>query len=184
MAISSTIFRCKLNIADLDRGYYADHALVLARHPSETNERMMIRVLAFALLASETLAFGKGISTDDEPALWDKDLTGSITQWVEVGLPDVRLVRRACGRAEHVSVLLYGGKTAEMWWQQNSDALSKQHKLTVHNVASSSSKALAALAEGSLDLQCTIQEGEVWIANADQRLQIEMQVLQSPRERY
>jgi uncharacterized protein YaeQ len=184
MALSSTIFRCKLNIADLDRGYYADHALTLARHPSETNERMMIRVLAFAMQASDTLAFGKGISTDDEPALWDKDLTGSITQWIEVGLPDERLVRRACGRADHVTVLLYGGKTAEMWWQQNGDALSKQHKLTVRSVAGLSSKALAALAEGSLDLQCTIQEGEVWIANADQRFQVEMQVLQLPRDRY
>ena len=76
MALKSTIFKINLNVADMDRGYYADHALTVARHPSETSERMMVRVLAFALHASERLEFGKGISTDDEPALWEHDLNG------------------------------------------------------------------------------------------------------------
>ena len=88
--LKSTIFKINLNVADMDRGYYADHALTVARHPSETSERMMVRVLAFALHASERLEFGKGISTDDEPALWERDLTGRITEWIEVGLPDER----------------------------------------------------------------------------------------------
>jgi uncharacterized protein YaeQ len=179
MAISSTIFKCKLNIADIDRSYYADHALTIARHPSETNERMMMRLLAFALFASDTLAFGKGISTDDEPALWDKDLTGAITHWIEVGLPDEKTIRRACGRADRVTLLLYGGKTAEMWWQQNGQALAKQRKLEVRNVSPQISKALALLADDVLDLQCTIQETDVWIANATTRLQVATDVLQT-----
>jgi uncharacterized protein YaeQ len=179
MAISSTIFKCKLNVADIDRGHYADYALTLARHPSETNERMMMRVLAFAVFASDTLTFGRGISTDDEPALWDKDLTGSITHWIEVGLPDEKLIRRACGRADRVTLFLYGGKTAEMWWQTNQETLSKQRKLEVRSVASSVSKALAALAEETLDLQCTMQDDELWIANATTRFRVVMDTLQS-----
>jgi uncharacterized protein YaeQ len=179
MAISSTIFKCKLNIANIDRGYYADHALTMARHPSETNERMMVRLLAFALNASDTLSFGKGISTDDEPALWDKDLTGAITHWIEVGLPDEKIIRRACGRADRVTLFLYGGKTAEMWWQTNGVTLAKQRKLEVRNIDSRTSKALALLADDELDLQCTVQDEEVWIASATQRLQVQMTTLQT-----
>ena len=149
MAIKSTIFKGSLNIADMDRGYYADHPLTLARHPSETSERMMVRVLAFALYASERLEFGKGISSDDEPALWEHDLTGGILRWIEVGLPEERLLRRACGRSDEVVMLCYGGgKTVDAWWQANKDALAKQDKLTVKAVDSRSSKALSAMEIG------------------------------------
>jgi hypothetical protein len=109
MALKSTIFRATLNVSDLDRGYFAEHALTLARHPSETDERMMVRILAFALHGDERLQFGRGISTDDEPALWLKDDSGQIVRWIEVGLPDERLLRRACGKADEVIVLAYGG---------------------------------------------------------------------------
>ena len=88
MALKATIFKADLQIADMDRGYYGGHALTLARHPSETDERMMVRLLAFALFAGERLAFGRGLSAEDEPALWQKDLTGAVELWIEVGLPD------------------------------------------------------------------------------------------------
>jgi uncharacterized protein YaeQ len=184
MALKSTIFKGSLNIADMDRNYYADHTLTLARHPSETNERMMIRVLAFALYASESLTFGKGLSTDDEPALWDKDLTGAIQLWIEVGLPDEKLVRRACGRARDVSVLAYGGRAADLWWNASADKLAKQSRLHVRAVAHETSKALAAMADGTLALQCTIQDGEVWMADAQTRLPIEMTTFNSPHDRH
>ena len=175
MAIKSTIFKITLNIADMDRGYYADHALTIARHPSETNERMMVRVLAFALYASERLEFGKGISTDDEPALWEHDLTGRILRWIEVGLPEEKLLRRACGRSDEVVLLTYGGgKTVEAWWNPNAAALAKQDKLTVRSVSSPTSKALALMADRALDLQCTIQDGEAWISDEQERLLIEI----------
>ena len=178
MAIKSTIFKGSLNIADMDRGYYADHTLTLARHPSETSERMMVRVLAFALYASERLEFGKGISSDDEPALWEHDLTGGIIRWIEVGLPEERLLRRACGRSDEVVMLCYGGgKTVDAWWQANKDALAKQDKLTVKAVDSRSSKALAAMAERGMELQCMIQDGEVWMSDATERVMIEILTL-------
>jgi uncharacterized protein YaeQ len=107
MAIKATVFKADLQIADMDRHYYAGHALTLARHPSETDERMMVRLLAFALFADDALTFGKGMSSDDEPDLWHKDLTGEIKRWIEVGLPDERAIRKACGRGD-VVVISYG----------------------------------------------------------------------------
>ncbi len=117
MALKSTIFRAELSVADIDRGYYRDHMLTIAQHPSETDERMMVRLLAFALHADDALEFGRGLSTEDEPDLWQRDLTGAIERWIDVGLPDEREVRKACGRAREVRVMAYGGRAVELWWQ-------------------------------------------------------------------
>ena len=163
MALKSTIFKVELQIADLDRNYFQNHALTVARHPSETDERMMARVLAFALYADPALSFGKGLSSEDEPDLWRKDLTGAIELWIEVGLPDERRVRRACGRARRVVVLTYGGRVADMWWQQNRAALQRQDNLAIINLAAGESKALAALAARGMQVQCTLQDGELWL---------------------
>ena len=163
MALKSTIFKAELQIADLDRNYYQNHALTVARHPSETDERMMVRVLAFAMYADSALAFGKGLSSEDEPDLWRKDLTGAIELWIEVGLPDEKRVRRACGRAGQVVVVTYGGRVADMWWQQNKAALQRQDNLTIVNLAAGESRALAELAARGMQLQCTLQDGELWL---------------------
>ena len=163
MALKSTIFKVELQVADLDRNYFQNHALTVARHPSETDERMMARVLAFALYADPALSFGKGLSSEDEPDLWRKDLTGAIEIWIEVGLPDERRVRRACGRARRVVVLTYGGRVADMWWQQNRAALQRQDNLAIINLAAGESKALAALAARGMQVQCTLQDGELWL---------------------
>ncbi len=162
MALKSTIFRVELQIADLDRNYYQNHTLTVARHPSETDERMMVRVLAFALYAGESLSFGKGLSSEDEPDLWARDLTGAIDLWVEVGLPDEKRIRRACGRARQVVVVTYGGRVADLWWQQNKVALQKQDSLTVINLAAEDSRVLATFAARGMQLQCTLQDGELW----------------------
>src|SRR5881227_3379753 len=134
MALKATIFKPDLSVADIDRGYYRDHALTIARHPSETDERMMVRLLAFALHADERLEFGRGLSTEDEPTLWQRDLTGSIEKWIDVGLPDQREVRKACGRAREVHVLAYGGRAAELWWQGACEKLKRQDRLAVSEV--------------------------------------------------
>ena len=115
MAFKATIFKADLQIADMDRHYYHDHALTIAQHPSETDERMMMRLLAFALHAHEALAFGKGISVDDEPDVWQKDLTGAIDLWIDVGLPDEKRIRKACGRARHVFIYSYAQRSAHIW---------------------------------------------------------------------
>ena len=134
MALKSTICKAELSVADIDRGYYHDHALTVARHPSETDERMMVRVLAFALHADENLAFGRGLSTEDEPDLSLRDLTGALDLWIDVGLPDERDVRKACGRARAVSVLAYGGRAVDLWWEGVREKLERQERLDVREV--------------------------------------------------
>ena len=160
MALGATIFKAEIQIADMERHYYRDHVLTLARHPSETDERMMVRLLAFALHADEALAFGKGLSSDDEPDLWLKDLTGAIELWIDVGQPDEKLVRRACGRASRVYVYNYGGNVAEQWWKQAGDKLERSANLGVINIEQNESRAMAKLAQRTMRLQYTIQEGD------------------------
>ena len=152
MALKATVCKAELHIADMERGYYHDHAVTVARHPSETDERMMVRLLAFALNADEALAFGAGLSTDDEPDLWRKDLTGNIETWIDVGLPDEKRVRKACGRAGQVFVYSYGGRAAELWWQQVGDKLARSNKLTVINLPQAGTQALARLAARNMQL--------------------------------
>jgi uncharacterized protein YaeQ len=177
MALKSTIFKAELSVADIDRGYYRDHAVMIARHPSETDERMMIRLLAFALHADDGLTFGRGLSTEDEPDVWRRDLTGAIEQWIEVGLPDEREVRKACGRAREVYVLAYGGRAVHLWWQNARDKLERQDRLAVSEVPIEASRALAQLANRSMRLQFTIQEGHVFVADGANSVPLELQIL-------
>ena len=165
MAQKATIFKATLNIADTDRNYYAEHQLTIARHPSETDERMQVRILAFAAHAHEHLQFTRGLSADDEPDLWQKDLTDAIELWIDVGLPDERRVRKASSRSRQVIVYLYGGRTADMWWQQNSAGLARFDNLTVISLPKEQTDALALLTARSMDLQVTLQEGQLWVSN-------------------
>lgn len=180
MALKSTIFKAELQIADLDRNYYQNHMLTIARHPSETDERMMVRVLAFAMHADPALVFGKGLSSEDEPDLWRKDLTGVIELWIEVGLPDEKRLRRACGRARQVVAVTYGGRVADMWWQQNQATLRRQDNLTVINLSPEDSRALAALAARGMQLQCTLQEGELWLIVDGENTRIAPEIRMAP----
>jgi uncharacterized protein YaeQ len=177
MALKSTIFKVQLQVSDLDRGYYAAHSLTLARHPSENDQRMMVRLLAFALFADERLEFGRGISSDDEPALWQKNYGGEIERWIEVGQPDERLLRRAAGRADEVVVLAYGGRSVDVWWGKDQSVFERLSNLTVLVVADEDCAALAALAERSMDLTCTIQDGQVWVSAADETVTLTPRVL-------
>lgn len=183
MALKSTIFKVELQLADLDRSHFGEYTLTIARHPSENDQRMMVRLLAFALFASESLAFGRGLSSEDEADLADVDLTGAIERWIDVGLPDERNIRRACGRAKEVVVLAYGGRAAEIWWQQTASKVAGQKNLTVLALPPAESQALAALAARNMRLQCTIQDGVVWLGGDDQHVELVPQVLFSPEER-
>jgi uncharacterized protein YaeQ len=172
MALKATIFRAELQIADMERNYYQTHSLTLARHPSENDERMMVRLLAFALNAGESLVFGSSIGNDDEPDLWRKDLTGAIELWIDVGLPDEKRVRRACGRAGHVRVYSYG-RGAGLWWKQAGESLSRSDNLEVIDLPQEATQGLARLARRSMQLNCTIQDGQVWLADADESVEIQ-----------
>jgi len=174
MASNATIFKATLQIADLDRHYYGDHALTIARHPSETDERMMMRLLAFVRHAHPDLAFGRGLSTEDEPDLWQHDLTGGVELWIEVGQPEEKRLRRACHRARTVIVYNYGGRGADQWWEQNHSALSRLDNLAVFNLPYEASAPLAGLAHRSMRLQCTVQDGQMLLADGEQAVTIEL----------
>ena len=178
MALKSTIYKIDLNIADMDRQYYAQHNLTLAKHPSETDERVMVRLIGFALYANEALIFGKGLSDDEEPDLWQKDLTGAIELWMEVGLPTEKDIRKACGRSRQVVVVLYGGRIADMWWDTNSKGLLKLNNLTVINLPET--QELAKLAGKSISIACTISDGEILVSNDDGSFTIKPVILKQP----
>ena len=162
MATKATVFKVALQMTDMDRQRYQSHALTLARHPSETDQRMMARIVAFALCSDEALEFGRGLSTDDEPDLWRRSLGGEIELWIDLGVPDERRLRKACGRADQVLLLCYGGRTAETWWSQNSDKLARFDNLTVVNIPTDSLAELAQGIERNMALECTIDGGQLW----------------------
>ena len=169
MAIKATIYKAALQIADMDRGLYADHQLTLALQPSETEERMMVRLLAFALQVPESdhggaLLLARGMADADEPDLWRKDLTGQLLHWIEVGQPDERRLAKACGRAPRVTLYLYGSASA-IWWAATQAKLARLANLAVWQLPSAQSQALAALAARSMQLQVTVQEGQIWVGN-------------------
>jgi uncharacterized protein YaeQ len=180
MALKSTVFKANLSIADIDHGYYADHALTLARHPSETDERMMVRLVALALqahrLQSElngdgTLAFGAGLSDPDEPDVWLRDYTGQTRLWVEVGQPEDKPLAKACNKADAVVVYAFA-HAAPVWWRGIESKLTRLDKLQVWNIPSESAQGLGALADRSLQLQATVQEGGLILSNATRHVEI------------
>lgn len=173
MALKSTIFKVDLQVADMDRPYYGDHALTIARHPSENDERMMARVLAFALFAREGLAFGNGLSTNDEPDIWKRDLTGDVELWIDVGQPDEKLVRKASHRSKEVVVMSFG-RVAAVWWAQNRSALERLVNLRVLHLPAEAVEQLAALVQRTMRLQCTVQDGQIWLGDAQQSVQLEV----------
>jgi len=180
MALKATIFKAELQIADMDRNYYQNHALTLARHPSETDERMMMRLLAFVRHANDALVFGKGLSTEDEPDLWQKDLTGAIDLWVEVGQPDEKRILKACGRAAQVIIYTYSSNS-NIWWNQIGNRIERAKNLSVFNISAATSQALAKLAQRSMQFQCTIQDGQIWMTANDGTVQIDFTQLKAPQ---
>lgn len=165
MALKATVYKAALQVADIDRGYYADHELTLARHPSETEPRLMLRLLAFALNAGEGLEFGRGISTDDEPDLWQRDATGRILHWIDLGLPDERRLRRAAGRADRVSLYAYGRRAFDPWWSKHQGALARLEKVTIWLLEDDELAALAGLAARNMAIDCLIQDGQVTVGD-------------------
>ena len=177
MALKATIHKAQLQLADMDRGVYTDHALTVARHPSETDERMMVRLLAYALHAPADadqggLELAKSLWDTDEPDLWQKDLTGRIVHWIDVGQPDDKRLMKACGRAERVSVISFSASTP-LWWSAIRNKLSRARNLSVWRLPAEQSAELAGLAERSMQLQVTVQDGRVWVGNGASSVEIE-----------
>ena len=183
MAANSTVFRAELQVSDMDRHYDATHALTLARHPSETNERLMARLVAFALYADERLEFARGASSDDEPDLWLKSRSGEIELWIDVGQPDESRIRKACGRADEVVVLNYHGRSADLWWEKVRPALARCGNLTVVDIDAATIAELAALADRGMRLQCMIQDGQAEIYGEGASINVQRTLRMASAER-
>jgi uncharacterized protein YaeQ len=164
MAQNATIYKVELSVSDMDRHYYETHKLTVAKHPSETDERLMVRLLAFALNAHEQLEMTKGISTDGEPDIWQKSLGGELDLWIALGQPSEKLVRQSCGKASKVIVYSYGGRTAEMWWEKLKNSTTRFDNLQVVNLSEKDTAELAKMANRSMKLQVNIQDGEVMLS--------------------
>lgn len=178
MALKATIYKAEVQLADMDRNHYADLSLTIARHPSETDERMMARLLMYALHAQEGIALGKGLSDVDEPAVWVKDLTGEIKLWIDVGQPDEVRLRKACGRAGQVAVLCYGA-SSELWWKQIEPRLARLRNLTVSRIPAETAQALAGLAQRTMRLQCLVQDAAITLSSDAAAVAVELIPLQS-----
>ncbi len=183
MALKATVYKAQLQIADMDRALYADHALTLALHPSETEERLLVRLLAFALLVPAdtdrgALQFARGLSDADEPDLWQRDLTGQLVHWVEVGQPDERRLARACGRAERVTILAYG-PAVPIWWGALENKVARLANLAVWQLPAAQARDLAALARRSMTWQVTVQDGTVWVGDEERSVELVPVVLKA-----
>jgi len=172
MALKSTIFKAEFQITDLDRNYYHDHALTIARHPSENDERMMLRILAFALNARAQLSCTKGLSSEDEPDLWQKNLSNEIELWIDLGQPDEKRIRRACGRAREVIIYSYNVRSSEVWWQKVQKKLERFSNLSIFNVDDATVSALARFSRRTMHLQFTIQDGVTLISDGEQSIEV------------
>ena len=161
MALNSTVVKAELQVSDMDRHYYATHNLTLAQHPSETDERLMVRLLAFALYADERLEFGRGISDEDEPAMWKRDYTGEIELWIELGHPDESRIKKASGRAQQVVVVNYGGRASDIWWDKIATSLTRLKNVTVIDLPADVVDALPGIGERGMRLNALVQDGEL-----------------------
>ncbi|QID19189.1 YaeQ family protein [Nitrogeniibacter mangrovi] len=173
MALKSTVFKFQLQIADLDRHYYADHALTLARHPSETDERLVARVLAFARIAGEGIDMSSALCEPDEPDLCVRTLDGRITHWIDVGQPEARRVLKAAGRADRVTLHPYGGSTSTLWWEGVRKELLRVRKLEVIAFPEAAVKALAASVARTCQWQITVQDGTMMVSTGTDCVSVE-----------
>lgn len=182
MALKATVYKAELQVSDMDRNYYATHALTLARHPSETDERLMVRLLTFALYADDALEFGRGLSSDDEPDLWRKSLTGEIELWIDLGQPDDVRIRKACGRAQQVVVVNYSGRAADLWWDKIAPSLSRLTNLTVLDIDSATVDALVAIADRGMRVQCMVQDGVAELYGEGTSITVQSRVRMAPAD--
>jgi uncharacterized protein YaeQ len=176
MALKATIYKAEIIISDMDRGYYHTHSLTLAQHPSETPERLMLRLVVFALHANEQLCFTRGLSAVDEPELWQKSPTGEIELWIDLGEPEERRLRQACGRSRQVMLYTYG-RGSVVWWQSMQTKLTRLKNLSVLRIAPTTLTELSKFHHRNMQLQATVQDNQLWLSSGDQCVLVEAERL-------
>ncbi len=176
MALKPTIFKFKISLSDLNRNYYDTLNLTVAQHPSETAERMMVRVLAFCLNAQEHLEFTQGLSAIDQPDVWMHSFDGQLALWIDVGEPAVDRIKKATRIAKTVKVYSFNSKS-NVWWNQGEDQFNK-HAVAVYQFDWENIRALAALLQRTMDLSITITGDSAYVSAELGECEVDWIVLQ------
>jgi uncharacterized protein YaeQ len=179
MALKATVYKARLSLSNLNIHHYSDYSITLAKHPSETDQRLMFRLMAFSLLAHEDLQFTKGLSDDDEPDLWKINHDGSIDHWIELGVPDERRIRQICGKAKQVSIYTYHGEHALHWFDSIEKKLHRFGHLNVVHFIPKEGMSLEDFASKSMNLSITIEDNEIWLSCGEDRICVEFKIVKS-----
>ena len=162
MALKPTIFKFNVSLSDLDRNRYEELALTVAQHPSETAERMIVRLLAYCLNAEEGLEFARGLSENDEPDLWRRSLDSRMLDWIEVGEPAAVRLRKASRLSERVLVYSFNTKS-EVWWQQTESSVARL-SVDVYRFPWESIQRLATMITRTMQMSVTISDSSLFVA--------------------
>lgn len=176
MASKATIYKANIQLSDMDRNYYHTHSLTIAQHPSETDCRMMVRLIAFILNANEHLQFGKGVSDEEEAAIWQINYSEEIELWIELGQIDEKRIKKACNRTQKMKLYCYGS-SVDTWWKQSASKLQQFDKLSIEQFSQETTDALEKLIDRTMDFQCSIQDGQLWLSAGEETLLIETTIL-------
>jgi len=174
MAIGATIFKANLNLSNLNSHHYADFNLTLAKHPSENETRLMCRLIAFLHAAHDDLELTKGISSVDEPDLWQRDLSGNILHWIELGMPDEKRIRQASGKAQQVSIYTYHDNKAEIWLDKNRASLTANKKVKVFHINVQNNADIENLLFKTMNLGCIIEEDQMHLSDENQHMSVQI----------
>ena len=172
MALKATIFKVDLSISDMDRHYYADHSLTIARHPSESDKRMMLRLIAFVFNAHEQLEFTKGLSDVDTPDLWLKNYSDEIEQWIELGQPSEQRIKKGCNQAQQMCIYCADSNAFDEWWKKEQNALNMRKNLAIFTINENTIEQLADVVTRQMQIQVTIQDGQSWFSVNDETIEV------------
>jgi len=173
MAIGASIYKVNLNLSNFNTHYYHDFNLTMAKHPSENEARMMFRLAAFCYCAHEDLEFTKGLSTQDEPELWQKDLTGDILHWIELGQPDEKRIKQAAGKSRKVSIFTTNPNSALEWESKIKKKVSSD-KVNIYHLDVTDNGPIDRFVEKSMILSCTLEDNLMHLSNDRERIGIQV----------
>ena len=173
MAEKATVCKANITLSDMDRHYYGDLSLTIAQHPSETAERMMVRLLSFCYRAADNLTFTRGLSSVDEPDIWLKSDDGRILEWIEVGQPATYRLKKAQGVARQVLVFAYG-RGIDIWWKNNTAAVQALSKVKVYYFDAAELQDLTKLAAKTMNLTISITEAIAYISSAEHNISVSL----------
>jgi len=176
MALKPTIYKAQVNLADSDQSCFEELSLIIAKHPSETIERMTVRLLAFCLNNGRGLEFTKGLSTAEEPDIWQHADNGEIERWIELGQPEEPRLRKACGKAKNVSVYTFG-RSADTWWKLNGEAISALPRLQVWQFPWTEVEAAAKMMDRTMKLGLSIVGGTLYLDDGNNSVTLEPRLL-------